>query len=219
MRVATGWADYELIDATKENRLERWGDTILVRPDPQVVWHTPEQSPLWAKANAVYHRSASGGGKWEYRRKMPEDVYKRQVKLCAYMNANDIIPKNYAQLTVIESDEEAKDREIFTDEEIGLFFAHKADREAKFILCLIFIGLRPNELAKIKRDDQVHLRDGYFVNGSKTKAGRERKMPIMQIIMPIFKEMWLATQPGDYLFRSPDGRQLDTHLSLIHISP
>ena len=72
MRVATGWADYELIDATKENRLERWGDTILVRPDPQVVWHTPEQSPLWAKANAVYHRSASGGGKWEYRRKMPE---------------------------------------------------------------------------------------------------------------------------------------------------
>ena len=72
MRVATDWADYELIDATKENRLERWGDTILVRPDPQVVWHTPEQSPLWAKANAVYHRSASGGGKWEYRRKMPE---------------------------------------------------------------------------------------------------------------------------------------------------
>ena len=72
MRAADGWQDYELIDATKGNRLERWGDTILVRPDPQVVWHTPEQSPLWARANAVYHRSQSGGGKWEYRRSMPQ---------------------------------------------------------------------------------------------------------------------------------------------------
>ena len=72
MRAATGWADYELIDATGENRLERWKDTLLVRPDPQVVWKTPPMSPLWAQANAVYHRSAKGGGSWEYRRKMPE---------------------------------------------------------------------------------------------------------------------------------------------------
>ena len=72
MRAANGWQDYELIDATDGNRLERWGDTLLVRPDPQVVWKTGETSPLWSKANAVYHRSAKGGGQWEYRRKMPE---------------------------------------------------------------------------------------------------------------------------------------------------
>ena len=60
------------IDATDGNRLERWGKTILVRPDPQVIWKTGESSPLWKSANAVYHRSASGGGQWEYRRRMPE---------------------------------------------------------------------------------------------------------------------------------------------------
>ena len=72
MRAADNWKDYELIDATDGNRLERWGKTILVRPDPQVIWKTGESSPLWNSANAVYHRSASGGGQWEYRRRMPE---------------------------------------------------------------------------------------------------------------------------------------------------
>ena len=72
MRAATQWKDYELIDATAGNRLERWGQTLLVRPDPQVLWKTPPRSGLWEKANAVYHRAATGGGKWEYRRKMPE---------------------------------------------------------------------------------------------------------------------------------------------------
>ena len=72
MRAADNWKDYELIDATDGNRLERWGKTIPVRPDPQVIWKTGESSPLWKSANAVYHRSASGGGQWEYRRRMPE---------------------------------------------------------------------------------------------------------------------------------------------------
>ena len=47
MRAADNWKDYELIDATDGNRLERWGKTILVRPDPQVIWKTGESSPLW----------------------------------------------------------------------------------------------------------------------------------------------------------------------------
>ena len=71
MRPADTWKDYELLDATDGNRLERWGETILIRPDPQVVWKTPKQSPLWAKADAVYHRSNQGGGEWEYRRRLP----------------------------------------------------------------------------------------------------------------------------------------------------
>ena len=57
MRPADSWKDYELLDATDGNRLERWGETILIRPDPQVVWKTEKQSQLWAKADAIYHRS------------------------------------------------------------------------------------------------------------------------------------------------------------------
>ncbi len=72
MRAASSWQDYELIDATGGSRLERWGDTLLVRPDPQVVWKNARTSPLWAKADAVYHRSDKGGGQWEYRRRLPE---------------------------------------------------------------------------------------------------------------------------------------------------
>lgn len=73
MRTAPGWNDYELIDATDKNRLERWGDVILVRPDPQAIWHTPQKNPLWRKADAVYHRSKEGGGQWEYRRRIPSE--------------------------------------------------------------------------------------------------------------------------------------------------
>ena len=53
MRAASSWQDYELIDATGGSRLERWGDALLVRPDPQVVWRNERTSPLWAKADAV----------------------------------------------------------------------------------------------------------------------------------------------------------------------
>ena len=72
MRPANQWKDYELIDATSGNRLERWGNTLLVRPDPQVVWKNDPVSELWAKADAIYHRSTKGGGEWEYRRRLPQ---------------------------------------------------------------------------------------------------------------------------------------------------
>ncbi len=73
MREARGWSDYELIDASDGNRLERWGGYILVRPDPQVIWNTPKENPKWFKADAVYHRSKTGGGEWETRRKLPAE--------------------------------------------------------------------------------------------------------------------------------------------------
>ena len=60
MRPADSWKDYELLDATGGNHPGRWGETILIRPDPQVVWKTEKQSPLWAKADAIYHRSNQG---------------------------------------------------------------------------------------------------------------------------------------------------------------
>ncbi|MEG3030176.1 MAG: class I SAM-dependent methyltransferase [Oscillospiraceae bacterium] len=77
MRVDNKWQDYTLIDATDGLRLESWGGIILVRPDPQVVWKLPRKSPLWDKAHAIYHRSAQGGGEWEYKKSFAQ---KWQVK-------------------------------------------------------------------------------------------------------------------------------------------
>lgn len=65
MRVANNWKDYELLDASGGERLERWGDVILIRPDPQIIWETPRRDPRWKTAHARYIRSASGGGHWE----------------------------------------------------------------------------------------------------------------------------------------------------------
>lgn len=79
MRYSTDWKDYELIDASSGERLERWGDIILIRPDPQIIWNTPRNNPLWRKAHARYHRSSSGGGQWEVIKKIP-DVWQVRYK-------------------------------------------------------------------------------------------------------------------------------------------
>lgn len=65
MRVADGWKSYELIDTSHGEKLERWGEAVLIRPDPQIIWDTPRQNPLWEKADAHYHRAQTGGGQWE----------------------------------------------------------------------------------------------------------------------------------------------------------
>jgi 23S rRNA (cytosine1962-C5)-methyltransferase len=65
------WKDYELLDTSSGERLERWGDLILIRPDPQIIWNTPKQHPLWRKAHARYRRSSTGGGAWEEWKKVP----------------------------------------------------------------------------------------------------------------------------------------------------
>lgn len=66
MWVADGWKDYEVLDTSNGEKLERWGDYILVRPDPQVIWDTPHDHPAWKKKNGHYHRSNKGGGEWEF---------------------------------------------------------------------------------------------------------------------------------------------------------
>ena len=65
------WKDYELIDCSDGERLERWGDIILIRPDPQIIWKTGQKAPQWKNAHARYLRSSSGGGAWQYYRKLP----------------------------------------------------------------------------------------------------------------------------------------------------
>ncbi|MBP9989430.1 MAG: class I SAM-dependent methyltransferase [Ruminococcus sp.] len=72
MRIADGWKDYELLDCSDGERLERWGSVVLIRPDPQVIWKTPKKHPLWKKADARYHRSSTGGGHWEIYKKIPD---------------------------------------------------------------------------------------------------------------------------------------------------
>lgn len=72
MRVSDKWKDYELIDCSDGERLERWGKYILIRPDPQVIWSTPKTNGLWYNADARYLRSSSGGGSWNVYKKLPD---------------------------------------------------------------------------------------------------------------------------------------------------
>ena len=64
MWISDNWNDYELIDCSGGERLERWGNYLLVRPDPQVIWDTPRKRPGWQNPSARYTRSSSGGGSW-----------------------------------------------------------------------------------------------------------------------------------------------------------
>lgn len=66
MWIASHWDDYEVIDTSGGEKLERWGKYLLVRPDPQVIWNTPKKDPGWNKKNGHYHRSSKGGGEWEF---------------------------------------------------------------------------------------------------------------------------------------------------------
>lgn len=66
MWIADQWKDYEILDTSGGEKLERWGDYLLVRPDPQVIWNTPKDLPGWRKMNGHYHRSSKGGGEWEF---------------------------------------------------------------------------------------------------------------------------------------------------------
>ena len=72
MIVANNWEDYKIIDMANGQKLEKWGDIILSRPDPQIVWKTKSFPNEWKKANAIYNRSKTGGGAWEYKSKMPD---------------------------------------------------------------------------------------------------------------------------------------------------
>lgn len=71
MWIANQWKDYEVIDTSGGEKLERWGNYLLVRPDPQVLWNTPKEHSGWTRMNGHYHRSSRGGGEWEFH-KLPQ---------------------------------------------------------------------------------------------------------------------------------------------------
>lgn len=83
MWVADNWKDYEVLDTSAGEKLERWGKYILVRPDPQVIWDTKKDNPKWNDFNGHYHRSNKGGGEWEFR-KLPEqwEIHYNNLTFC-----------------------------------------------------------------------------------------------------------------------------------------
>lgn len=72
MEIARDWKDYEILDMANGEKLERWGNIILIRPDPQIIWKEKTYPEKWKIANAKYSRSNTGGGAWQYKKKLPE---------------------------------------------------------------------------------------------------------------------------------------------------
>ena len=73
MDVANNWKDYEILDMANGEKLERWGNVVLIRPDPQIIWKNKSFPEKWNTANARYNRSSTGGGAWKYNKKIPEN--------------------------------------------------------------------------------------------------------------------------------------------------
>ena len=71
MNIANKWEDYKIIDMANGQKLEKWGNIILSRPDPQIIWNNKSYPEEWKKADAIYSRSNTGGGSWEYKKKLP----------------------------------------------------------------------------------------------------------------------------------------------------
>ena len=87
MKLANEWKDYKILDMADGQKLERWGDVILSRPDPQIIWKDKSYPKKWKEINATYHRSSSGGGSWEFNKKMPKQW---QIK---YKNLTGLFPE------------------------------------------------------------------------------------------------------------------------------
>lgn len=72
MKLANNWNDYQILDMADGEKLEKWNNIILIRPDPQIIWKKRTHPELWKKADAIYMRSSSGGGSWKYNKKIPQ---------------------------------------------------------------------------------------------------------------------------------------------------
>ena len=81
MRLASEWKDYKILDMADGQKLERWGEVVLSRPDPQIIWKSKIFPSKWKEINAEYHRSKTGGGAWEFKKKMPKQWQVKYKKL------------------------------------------------------------------------------------------------------------------------------------------
>lgn len=117
MRTVDNFFDYELIDAVDGKRLERWGDIILIRPDPQVIWSGKGLDERWNNAHAIYHRSTSGGGYWETLKKVPDvwnisyDELVFRLKPMGFKHTG-LFPEQAVNWSLARKLIEAEDREV-----------------------------------------------------------------------------------------------------------
>ena len=116
--ISDDWKDYEVLDATAGERLERWGDYVLVRPDPQVIWNTPRTAPEWKRYDARYVRSNTGGGRWTDHN-LPE---RWQIKYKDYLTFN-VKPMNFKHTGVFP--EQAANWDFIREK---VSFAHRSVR-------------------------------------------------------------------------------------------
>ncbi len=72
MKIANDWKDYKILDMADGQKLEKWGNVILSRPDPQIIWKNKSFPKKWDEVSSTYHRSKTGGGSWEYNKKLPK---------------------------------------------------------------------------------------------------------------------------------------------------
>lgn len=116
-QIAINWQDYECLDAGNKEKLERWGDIILRRPDPQVLWPIFNEDQTWLKPHARYYRSKSGGGHWEFMKKLPEQWTVNYGDLCFKVaptgfKHTGLFPEQAANWDFMMNQIEQADREI-----------------------------------------------------------------------------------------------------------
>lgn len=151
MNISNNWKDYECLKTGNGEKLERWKDIILIRPDPQIIW---SKKDYWNNYDAHYHRSKEGGGSWEYKRKLPE-----------YWTVN------YNNLTFKVSPTNFKHTGIFPEQAANWDFIHqkitdykKNHQEMKVLNLFAYTGCATMVAANAGADEIVHLDSSKSIN-------------------------------------------------------
>ena len=117
MKLANEWKEYKILDMAEGQKLERWGDVVLSRPDPQIIWKQKSYPEKWKSANAIYNRSKTGGGAWEYNKKMPNQWQIKYKELTFILSIKPGIKSFDKQW--IESIEKSDYKEFLTESDLN----------------------------------------------------------------------------------------------------
>lgn len=188
---------YDLLsDSAKQSHRTAWKYLAAIES-------LPMRSIKTAQIQSVVN-SASEAGK---SRAICEKIKNLASRLCQLAMAEDVMDKNYAQLLDLpKSTAETKER--FSINEIKLLRRHDGDLEARLILILIFSGMRISELLSLKIAD-VNIEGWYAIGGEKTDAGRNRIIPLVEIIQPYIIDLIKNKSPDDFLVTKPKGGKMD----------
>ena len=172
MRFVENFHDFELIDADAGERLERWGDVILVRPDPQVIWSVGKDDERWESAAAVYHRSSSGGGYWEKKGAVP-----------------DVWSINYSDLTFNLKPMGFKHTGLFPEQAVNWLFARElienAHRPVSVLNLFAYTGGATVACLKSGAAVTLTLLEEWLIG--------QRKMQCLQVWLTVRFVGWLMT--------------------------